>query len=66
MPDDARGVHPDVEVTVRRVDVAPTPRRGRRREREGARISRPDAVVLLAAAAVVIALLYAAAQAREA
>jgi len=65
MPDEARGVHPDVEVTVRRVDVAPAPRGRRRRPREGARVPRPDAVVLLAAAAVVIALLYAAAQARD-
>jgi hypothetical protein len=65
MSDEARGVRPDVEVTVRS-DVGPPSRRRRRREGGGARLPRPDAVVVLAAAAVVIALLYAGSQARDA
>jgi hypothetical protein len=66
MSSDASGVHPDVEVTVRRVDIPEPPRGWRRRGVEGARAPRPDAIVLLAAAAIVIALLYAGAEARDA
>jgi hypothetical protein len=66
MSDEPRGVHPDVEVTVERVDVA-APRRGsRRREVGGAPGARPYRAVLLAAAAIVVALLYAGAEARDA
>ena len=62
----ARDVHPDVEVTVERVDVA-APRWGpRRREVEGARAPRRHAAVLLATAAIAVALLYAGVQARDA
>ena len=62
---EARGVHPDVEVTVERVDIAA--RRGgpRHRDVDGPRVSR-HAAMLLAAAAIVIALVYAGAQAQDA
>jgi hypothetical protein len=56
MFDEARGGHPDVEVTVQRVNAA-TPR-GRPR--------RPAAVMLIAAATIVVALFYAGAEARHA
>jgi hypothetical protein len=66
MSDEARGLHPAVEVTVERVDV-PAQRPGRRhREVERARVPRPYAVVLLAAAAIAVALFYAGAEARDA
>ena len=53
MSDEARGAHPDVEVTVERVV-------------ERGRVPRPYAVVLFAAAAIAVALFYAAAEARDA
>lgn len=63
---EARGEHPDVEVTVERVDVAA--RRGGpgHRDVDGPRVSRRHAAVLLAAVAIVIALVYAGAQAQDA
>jgi hypothetical protein len=65
MSDEARAVHHDVTVTVERVEVA-APRRGPRREVEGAPVRRREPVVLLAAAAIVVALLFAGAEARDA
>jgi hypothetical protein len=63
MADEARAGHPDVDVTVRRVDLAPPPRR---RAIGGARLRRPAGAALLAAAAIVMALLYGGAAERDA
>ena len=64
MSGEARGGHPDVEVTVERVDVATS--RRRRRDVEGPRVPRRYGLAMLVAAAIVVALVYAGVQSRDA
>jgi len=63
MSGEARGGHPDVEVTVERVDVATS---RRRRGAEASRIPRRYWLATVAAGAIVVALAFAGVESRDA